>query len=85
MEVTTQSLDRLQNWREFQQSNEGKRLFPCLGSLSWFLRQHRQELMRSGGLVKIRGQWHVVRPEFDDAVINVLQAKALNQLVVSHG
>lgn len=77
MEVNQKSLACLQSWREFQKSDDGKRLFPSLGSLEWFLRQHRHELMGLGVILKIRGQWHVVRPEFDKAMIKLLQSKAI--------
>lgn len=70
------SLSSLKHWREFQSSDEGRRLFPTTESLRWFIRQNRVELMRAGALVQVRRSWHLVMPEFDAAVIFVLQKNA---------
>ena len=77
---TQNSLSAVENWREFHKSTDGKRLFPGLESLRWFIRENRDSLIQAGALVKIRGQWHLVRPEFDDAVIRTLREKALTYL-----
>lgn len=75
------SLSSVENWRDFLNTPDGKRLFPSLESLRWFIREHRDTLIEAGAIIKIRGQWHLVRPEFDDSVIRALRAKALVTLV----
>ena len=81
MESTfSQTLSAVQNWRDFQKSPEGVRLFPGLESLRWFIRQHGDDLLKAGALIKIRGQWHVVRPEFDQSVIQLMRTKAIASL-----
>lgn len=77
---TPTSLSALQSWREFHSTEDGSRLFPGLESLRWFLREHRDSLIQARVLLKIRGQWHVLRPEFDRAVIRILQEQALTTL-----
>jgi hypothetical protein len=74
------TLSAVENWRDFQQTADGKRLFPGLESLRWFIREHRDSLIHAGAILKIRGQWHLVRPEFDEAVIRTLREKALATL-----
>lgn len=74
------TLSAVENWRDFQKSPDGARLFPGLESLRWFIREHRDDLIQAGVMVKIRGQWHMVRPEFDNAVINILSKKAIATL-----
>ncbi len=71
------TLSAVENWRDFQQTPDGKRLFPGLESLRWFIRENRDRLIQAGALLKIRGQWHLVRPEFDDAVIRTMREKAM--------
>lgn len=77
---TQKTLSAVENWRDFQQTPDGKRLFPGLESLRWFIRENRDHLIQAGALLKIRGQWHLVRPEFDEAVIRTLRDKALATL-----
>lgn len=79
METPT-SLAALQSWREFHETPDGQRLFPGLESLRWFLREHRESLIQARVLCKVRGQWHVIRPDFDQAVINILTDQALTTL-----
>lgn len=79
METPT-SLSALQSWRDFHETEDGKRLFPGLESLRWFLREHRDSLIQARVLLKVRGQWHVIRPDFDRAVIRILQDQALTTL-----
>ncbi len=74
------TLSAVENWRDFQQTADGKRLFPGLESLRWFIRENRDQLVQAGALIKIRGQWHVVRPEFDAAVVDTLRKKAIATL-----
>jgi len=76
------TLGAVENWRDFQQTADGKRLFPGLESLRWFIRENRDQLVQAGALIKIRGQWHVVRPEFDAAVVDTLRKKAIAGLAV---
>lgn len=73
-------LSAIENWSDFQKSPEGSRLFPNREGLRWFLSQNREKLVKAGALVKIRGQLHLVRPEFDNAVITLMREKAMASL-----
>lgn len=67
------SLAGLRNWKEWQQSDEGLRLFPTHYSLLWFIRQHEAELIESGAMLKMRNQWHFVMPIFEQTVLEILR------------
>lgn len=77
---TPKTLQSVESLRDFVESPEGKRFFCSLESLRWFLREHRDSLIKAGALIKVARQVHIVRPEFDDAVIRVLREKALASL-----
>lgn len=74
------ALSSLESLQDFVKSPDGQRFFCSLESLRWFLREHREKLIRAGALVKVARQVHIVRPEFDEAVIRVLREKALASL-----
>ena len=63
----------LRNWREWQKSEEGLRLFPTHYSLLWFIRQHEAKLIESGAMVKMRNQWHFVMPAFEKTVLGIVR------------
>lgn len=74
--ATPKTLQSIESLRDFVKSPDGQRFFPSLESLRWFLRGHREELIKAGALIKVARQVHLVRPEFDDAVIRVCREKA---------
>ena len=51
-------------------------LFPTDESLRWTLRQHRERLVRSGALVRLRGAWHAVEPAFSAEVVAIARDAA---------
>ncbi|MEN9901631.1 MAG: hypothetical protein RL651_295 [Pseudomonadota bacterium] len=79
-QATPKTLQAVENLRDFVKSPEGQRFFCSLESLRWFLREHRESLIKAGALIKIARQVHIVRPEFDEAVIRVLREKAMASL-----
>lgn len=54
---------------EYQEAR--KHIFPSKGSLEWYLRQHRDELIAAGALLKIAGQWHAQLGRFDTTVLEL--------------
>jgi hypothetical protein len=46
-------------------------LFQSPESMRWFLRNHRDELLQAGALLKISGRWMAVPERFDDVVAAV--------------
>lgn len=45
-------------------------IFPSEGSLAWFIRKNRPELVRAGALVRIGGQVFVNEPKFDAVLLD---------------
>lgn len=80
IQATPKTLQSIESLRDFVKSPDGQRFFRSLESLRWFLREHREKLIKAGALIKVARQVHIVRPEFDDAVIRVLREKALASL-----
>ena len=68
-ETTLNSLRKLTAYRD-----QRGHIFQSTGSLQWFVRKHRQQLIETGALVLIAGQWHAHEQKFDACV---LQAGAL--------
>jgi len=59
----------------------GGDLFPTFGSFEWFVRLHRDELLRSGELIVRRGSaGSLVGPNFDKVAIGILQRETAQQL-----
>lgn len=75
------TLDNLIGWRCFQKSPEGQRVFPSAESFRWYLRNNEKELVDRGAVVKLRGQWFLVRPTFDQTVIELATLKARTEIV----
>lgn len=75
----TTPLENMIGWRTFQKSPEGQRVFPSAESLRWYLRNNEKPLVEKGAVVKLRGQWFLVRPEFDQAVFDLAAEKARSQ------
>lgn len=57
-----------------------QRLFPSVGSLQWYMRQHRTELVEAGALLMIAGRWTLHADAFDAYVLAAGKAAALQQL-----
>lgn len=47
--------------------------FPSAGSLAWYARMHKSELIDAGALLKHRGAWHVHAARFDAAVMRLAE------------
>lgn len=75
-QATPKTLQSVQSLPDFVKSPEGQRFFCSIESLRWFLREHRDNLIKAGALIKIARKVHVIRPEFDEAVISALREKA---------
>lgn len=73
--VDTVQLQRLAKYRE-QRSD----WFPSDGSLTWYVRHHRPELVERGALVLHAGAWHAVPPAFDAAVLDIGQRTAQRRI-----
>jgi hypothetical protein len=72
-EVTLKSV---QSKSEFLETPEGKSLFGSVNAVDWFERTHRKALVEAGVLIKVRGSWHRIRPDYDFIVIQIVQALA---------
>jgi hypothetical protein len=59
---------------EYQEQR--KHIFPSKGSLEWFVRKHRAELVESGGLLLLAGRWSINVPQFDSSVTRIGQQLA---------
>lgn len=79
--MQTTSLENLIGWRCFQKSPEGQRVFPSTESFRWYLRNNEMALVDRGAVVKLRGQWFLVRPTFDQAVIELATLKARAEIL----
>jgi len=71
-------LRKLSSYRE-----ERQHIFQSDGSLSWFLRQHRDRLVAAGALVLLSGAWHANASAFDAVVLEVGQEAAKRRRVLS--
>jgi hypothetical protein len=45
-------------------------VFPSKTSMAWFVRQHKEALVRSGALLMITGRWFVDAERFDAYVLS---------------
>lgn len=68
-------------WREWLETPAGHKTFPTKHGMAWFMRQNERQLVESGSLIKIRNQWHVVEPDFSEAVFEILQWNTLNRVM----
>jgi|TARA_B100001939_G_scaffold300599_1_gene276643 hypothetical protein len=58
----------LYEWHQ-EHLNRGGVLFPTFGSLKWFIRQHRDELVNAGVLlIGVGGRVSLVTPKFGEVV-----------------
>ena len=55
-------------------AQNGGDLFPTFGSLEWFIRQHREELIRSGEMIVRRGPGGIlIGPNFGRVAVDILK------------
>ena len=80
----TTPLGRMVSPAEFVASEDGKRLFCSVHALRWFFRCHADDLRSAGALVKVNRHDFIVRPEFDEAVIRIAQAKSRTAATRQH-
>ncbi len=80
MENTAHSIQNLESFQDFLNSPEGKRLFTNKHSGDWFIRTHRNELIKAGVLVKFLGRLHIIRPIFETALINLIREKTIHSI-----
>jgi len=46
-------------WNEWVETPEGRKLFPSPASLAWYMRMHREALIRDGVMFKLRNVWQI--------------------------
>jgi hypothetical protein len=65
-------INALTGVRKLHEYGEQRRhIFPSDNSLTWFVRQHRDELIERGAMLLLNKQWHVNDHQFDLAVLEV--------------
>lgn len=73
--------DRLSDfvpWPEWLSSGEGGKILKTMGAVEWFIRMHRDELIRSGQLILRSGPGgHFVGPKFGNVVLEILRRKSI--------
>ena len=82
MEDTQTPLGEIISWREWHSRPGADRLFPSLPSLRWFIDQNKRLLIERGALVLLRGQWHFVEPKAKETMLELMRAKALEQVAI---
>lgn len=70
------TLNNIQSTSEFLETPEGKSLFGSANAIDWFERVNRKTLVEAGVLIKVRGRWHRIRPDYDLVVIQIAKAIA---------
>jgi hypothetical protein len=74
-------LTTIRSWQR-QHAADGGELFPTFASLEWFVRQNRDELVRSGALIPQRGsRGSLVTPKFDRVVLQLLCHRSAGQVL----
>ena len=58
-------------------------LFPSPTSFKWYVRQHRDELIKRGAIVKVCGRTHVVEQPMDMAVLELGATAMLHEAEVA--
>ncbi len=67
--VVSDALAQLMLPEEYQKARQ--RHFPSKGSLEWYIRMRKAELVEMGAMLKHRGIWHVHAERFDQAVLKL--------------
>jgi hypothetical protein len=75
-------LDKVQHWKKFLAETD---LFEKEDAVRWFIRRNQRELVESGAIIKVRDQWHMVRPKFDEVFIQICQTRAVESLESQRG
>jgi hypothetical protein len=70
-------LDRVVHWKKFKESND---LFDTDNAVSWFIRKNQRVLVDAGALIKVRNQWHFVRPEFDQVFLDICKGRGVESV-----
>jgi hypothetical protein len=70
------TLNNIQSKSEFLKTPEGKSLFGSDNAIVWFERKYRKILVDAGVLIKLRGKWHRLRPDYDFVVIQIAKTIA---------
>ena len=66
----------LQSIPEFLETPEGEKLFGSRNAVDWFNRVNKAALVSNGALVKVRNQWKLLRPQYDQIVIEIAKSNA---------
>lgn len=69
-------LNNILSLQGFIDTPDGRRFFPTTDSLRWFLRTNYRALAHAGAIVKMGRRTLIVRPQFDQAMIDILQTQA---------
>lgn len=63
------ALEDLQHFTTYQEANA--HIFGSAGSLTWFIRQNRAELLEAGALVQIAGRCLIHGPTFTNKAMEI--------------
>lgn len=75
------TLNNLQKLADFLVTPEGKNLFDEKpNAILWYIRQNRIQLVEAGAILKIRNHDFIDKSKFNQAVINIGQARALKSI-----
>ena len=75
------TLNNLQKLADFLVTPEGKNLFDEKpNAILWYIRQNRIQLVEAGAILKIRNHDFIEKSKFNQAVINIGQARALKSI-----
>ena len=75
------TLNDLQKLADFLVTPEGKNLFDEKpNAILWYIRQNRILLVEAGAILKIRNHDFIDKSKFNQAVINIGQARALKSI-----
>lgn len=74
------NFENLIDWREWQKSPAGTRVFPTRFSMGWFMRNNEKRLVETGAMLKNRNVWHVVEPTFSNTVFEILRDQTLAEV-----
>jgi|688.fasta_scaffold544850_3 hypothetical protein len=70
-------LNKIQHWKKFLEETD---LFDTEFAIGWFIRRNQRELVEAGAIIKVRNQWCMVRPKFDEVFIQICQARAAESI-----
>lgn len=67
---------RLQSISEYLKTDEGTRIFGTRSSIDWFIRVNKIQLIKDGALVRLRNQWQLLRPQYDQSIVEIGKCNA---------